>query len=133
MDPLPGRNAFVASQPMEKNVNYPTRPVDTNTDFEGTTSINPPQGVAAGNVAGGHGMGSRTMPRPMVAHNMQRMQPQGGVMAYNFPAQAGMNPSVPMQQRGMAQPHQQQQQQLRRKDPGMGMSGYAPPNKNRRL
>lgn len=134
MEPLPGRNAFVASQPMEKNVSYPTRPVDTNTDFEGTTRINPPQAVAAGNVAGGHGMGSRSMPRPMVAHNMQRMQPQGGVMAYNFPAQAGMNPSVPMQQRGMAQPHQQQQQQqLRRKDPGMGMSGYAPPNKTRRL
>jgi len=136
MDPLPGRNAFVASQPMEKNVNYPTRPVDTNTDFEGTTSINPPQAVAAGNVAGNmagaHGMGSRSMPRPMVAHNMQRMQQSQGMMAYNFPAQAGLNPSVPLQQqRGMAQPHQQQQ--LRRKDPGMGMSGYAPPNKSRRL
>ncbi|CAA7034922.1 unnamed protein product [Microthlaspi erraticum] len=135
MDPIPGRNAFVATQPMEKNVSYPTRPVDTNTDFEGTTSINPPQAVAAGNVGGNmggaHGMGSRSMPRPMVAHNMQRMQPQG-MMAYNFPAQAGMNPSVPVQQqRGMAQPHQQQQ--LRRKDPGMGMSGYAPPNKTRRL
>ncbi|KAJ4888187.1 Cyclin-dependent kinase E-1 [Raphanus sativus] len=85
VEPLPGRNAFVASQPMEKNVNYPTRPVDTNTDFEGTTRINLPQAVAAGNMAGGHGMGSRSMPRPMVAHNMQRMQPQGGVMAYNFP------------------------------------------------
>lgn len=135
VDPLPGRNAFVATQPMEKNVNYPIRPVDTNTDFEGTTSINPPQAVAAGNVAGnmagGHGMGNRSMPRPMVAHNMQRMQPQG-MMAYNFPAQAGLNPSVPLQQqRGMAQSHQQQQ--LRRKDPGMGMSGYAPPNKSRRL
>ncbi|CAN8251754.1 unnamed protein product [Cochlearia groenlandica] len=134
MDPLPGRNAFVATQPMEKNVNYPIRPVDTNTDFEGTTSINPPQAVAAGgNMAGAHGMGSRTMPRPMVAHNMQRMQQPQGMMPYNFPAQAGMNPSVPLQQqRGMGQPHQQQQQ-LRRKDPGMGMSSYAPPNKTRRL
>ncbi|KAH0841423.1 hypothetical protein HID58_092215 [Brassica napus] len=75
------------------------------------------------------------MPRPMVGHNMQRMQPQG-MMAYNFPARAGMNPSatlkrtqkfcgpmanvyvvvakspsVPLpQKRGMAQPHQQKEE-----------------------
>ncbi|KAG5412292.1 hypothetical protein IGI04_008611 [Brassica rapa subsp. trilocularis] len=82
--------------------------------------------------------GSRSMPRPMVGHNMQRMQPQG-MMAYNFPARAGMNPSaskktlkrtqkfcgpmanvyvvvakspsVPLpQKRGMAQPHQQKEE-----------------------
>lgn len=29
----------------EKVVNYPTRPVDTTTDFEGTTSIQPSQPV----------------------------------------------------------------------------------------
>ncbi|CAN7046287.1 unnamed protein product [Brassica rapa subsp. trilocularis] len=55
-----------------------------------------------------------SMPRPMVGHNMQRMQPQG-MMAYNFPARAGMNPtkspSVPLpQKRGMAQPHQQKEE-----------------------
>ncbi|CAN6851066.1 unnamed protein product [Brassica oleracea] len=51
-----------------------------------------------------------SMPRPMVGHNMQRMQPQG-MMAYNFPAQAGMNPSVPLpQKRVMAQPHQQKEE-----------------------
>ncbi|CAF2145183.1 unnamed protein product [Brassica napus] len=55
-----------------------------------------------------------SMPRPMVGHNMQRMQRQG-MMAYNFLAQAGMNPtkspSVPLpQKRGMAQPHQQKEE-----------------------
>ncbi|GJV10920.1 cyclin-dependent kinase E-1 [Tanacetum coccineum] len=60
MEPLPGRNshvdvvffllismfsALVPPQPGEKIVNYPTRPVDTNTDFEGTASLQPaPQG-----------------------------------------------------------------------------------------
>ncbi|KAH0845181.1 hypothetical protein HID58_091952, partial [Brassica napus] len=78
---------------------------------------------------------TKSMPRPMVGHNMQRMQPQG-MMAYNFPARAGMNPSatlkrtqkfcgpmanvyvvvakspsVPLpQKRGMAQPHQQKEE-----------------------
>ncbi|KAF3541836.1 hypothetical protein F2Q69_00025384 [Brassica cretica] len=33
------------------------------------------------------------------------------MMAYNFPAQAGMNPSVPLpQKRVMAQPHQQKEE-----------------------
>ncbi|KAG2284464.1 hypothetical protein Bca4012_053130 [Brassica carinata] len=51
-------------------------------------------------------MGSRSMPRPMVGHNMQRTKP-----AYNFPAQAGMNPIVPLpQKRVMAQPHQQKEE-----------------------
>ncbi|KAJ6735621.1 CYCLIN-DEPENDENT KINASE E-1 [Salix viminalis] len=48
-EPLPGRNALVPSQPGEKVINYPTRPVDTNTDFEGTTSLQPPQPVSSGN------------------------------------------------------------------------------------
>ncbi|CAN6859612.1 unnamed protein product [Brassica oleracea] len=47
-----------------------------------------------------------SMPRPMVGHNMQRTKP-----AYNFPAQAGMNPIVPLpQKRVMAQPHQQKEE-----------------------
>lgn len=45
-EPLPGRNALVPSQPGQKVINYPTRPVDTNTDFEGTTSLQPPQPVS---------------------------------------------------------------------------------------
>ena len=67
-------------------------------------------------------------------HPMQRM-PQG-MMAYNYPPQAGvaggMNPGgMPMQRNLAAQAHQQQQ--LRRKDPGMGMTGYPPQQKSRRL
>ena len=33
-EPLPRRNALVSSQPGEEVINYPTRSVDTNTDFE---------------------------------------------------------------------------------------------------
>ena len=40
-------SALLPSQPGEKVVNYPTRPVDTTTDFEGTTSLQPPQPVCA--------------------------------------------------------------------------------------
>ncbi|GMG99840.1 hypothetical protein Nepgr_001680 [Nepenthes gracilis] len=53
-EPLPGRNAFVPSRPEEKVVNYPTRPVDTTTDFEGTTSIQPSQPVSSGNAVSGN-------------------------------------------------------------------------------
>ncbi|KAB5516179.1 hypothetical protein DKX38_026827 [Salix brachista] len=52
-EPLPARNALVPSQPGEKVINYPTRPVDTNTDFEGTTSLQPPQPVSSGNAVSG--------------------------------------------------------------------------------
>ena len=38
-------SALVPSQG-EKVVNYPTRPVDTTTDFEGTTSLQPSQPVS---------------------------------------------------------------------------------------
>lgn len=139
IEPLPGRNALVPNQPGEKIVNYPTRPVDTNTDFEGTTSIQSSQQVSgnavSGNMAGAHAVANRSVPRPLAASNMQRMQPQG-IMAYNFPSQAGgvggMNPAGIPLQRGIA-PQAHQQQQLRRKDPGMGMSGYAPQQKSRRL
>ncbi|KAK1564909.1 hypothetical protein Q3G72_014374 [Acer saccharum] len=140
IEPQPGRNALVPSQPGEKVVNYPTRPVDANTDFEGTTSLQPPQPAsgnpAPGNMAGAHAMSNRNVPRPMAAVGLQRMQPQG-MMGYNFPSQAGaaggINPGGMPMQRGMtAQAHQQQQQQLRRKDPGM-MPGYPPQQKSRRL
>ncbi|GLT90727.1 hypothetical protein SLE2022_086450 [Rubroshorea leprosula] len=130
---LPGRNALVPNQPGEKIVNYPTRPVDTNTDFEGTTSIQPSQSVSsgnpvAGNMGGAHAV-NRSVPRPVPT--MQRMPPQPMGMAYNFPSQAvgGMNQGgMPIQRPLTAQ----QQQQLRRKDPGMGMPGY-PQQKPRRL
>lgn len=35
-------SALVTSQPGEKAVNYPARPVDTTTDFEGTASVQQP-------------------------------------------------------------------------------------------
>ncbi|KAG2711457.1 hypothetical protein I3843_04G071600 [Carya illinoinensis] len=137
IDPLPGRNALVC-QTGEK-VNYPTRPVDTSTDFEGTTSLQPPQTVSSGNAVSGtmpgaHGGTMRSVPRQMAVGGMQRMQPQG-MPAYNITSQAGMgggmNPSgIPMQRGVPAQAHQQQ---LRRKDPGMGTNVYPPQQKSRRL
>ncbi|KAI8018048.1 Cyclin-dependent kinase E-1 [Camellia lanceoleosa] len=139
LEPLPGRNALVPSQPGEKVVNYPTRPVDTTTDFEGTTSLQSSQPVSSGNAVSGsmaaHAVPNRAVPRPMPVVGMPRLQPQGIVAAYNLTAQAGMggmNPgNIPMQRGVAAQVHQQQQ--MRRKDPGMGMSGYPPQQKSRRF
>ncbi|PIA47441.1 hypothetical protein AQUCO_01400239v1 [Aquilegia coerulea] len=139
IDPLPGRNALVPCQPGEKIVNYPARPVDTTTDFEGSTSVQPPQPVSSGNAMSGSGVppmvAARPLPRNMPPMaGMQRM-PGPGMSAYNLASQAamggGMNPGgIPMQRGAGGQPHQQQQ--LRRKDPGMGMPGY-PPQKSRRF
>ncbi|XP_015061279.1 cyclin-dependent kinase E-1 isoform X3 [Solanum pennellii] len=139
MEPLPGRNALVPPQPGEKVVNYPTRPVDTTTDFEGTISLQTSQPVSSGNAASGgmhgpHVMPTRSVPRPMQMVNMPRMQPQG-MSAYNLASQAGMsagmNPgNMPMQRGVAAQAHQQQ---MRRKDPGMGIPGYPPQQKSRRF
>ncbi|CAK9153440.1 unnamed protein product [Ilex paraguariensis] len=118
MEPLPGRNALVPPQPGEKVVNYLTRPVDTTTDFEGTTSLQPSQPASSGNaisgsMAGPHVMPSRSVPRPMPMVGMQRMQPQG-LTGYNLSSQAGMggqmNPGgIPMPRGVTAQAHQQQQ------------------------
>ncbi|KAK4341039.1 hypothetical protein RND71_039540 [Anisodus tanguticus] len=140
MEPLPGRNALVPPQPGEKVVNYPTRPVDTTTDFEGTISLQPSQpqvssaNAASGGMQGPHVMPTRSVPRPMQMVNMQRMQPEG-MSAYNLDSQAGMgagmNPgNMPMQRGVSAQAHQQQ---MRRKDPGMGIPGYPPQQKSRRF
>ena len=92
-EPLPGRNALVPSQPGEKVINYTTRPVDTNIDFEGTTSLQPPQPVSSGNavsggIPGAHGVNNRSALRPM-AMGMQRMQTQG-MATYNLASQTGM-------------------------------------------
>lgn len=38
-------SALVPTQPGEKVVNYPARPVDTTTDFEGTASVQSSQPV----------------------------------------------------------------------------------------
>ncbi|XP_052191068.1 cyclin-dependent kinase E-1 [Diospyros lotus] len=139
LDPLPGRNALVSPQPGEKIVNYPIRPVDTTTDFEGTTTLQPPQSASTGNAVSGnmpgpHVMPSRSVPRQMPMVPMQRMQPQG-IAAYNLTSQAGMggmNPGNMPMQRGVAgQAHPQQQ--MRRKDGGMGMPGYPPQQKSRRF
>ncbi|KAJ6295144.1 hypothetical protein OIU76_023113 [Salix suchowensis] len=100
-------------------------------DFEGTTSLQPPQPVSSGNavsggIPGAHGVNNRSAPRPM-AMGMQRMQTQG-TAAYNLASQAGMgggmNPgNIPMP-RGVAQPHQQHH--LRRNDPPGAGTGYSP-------
>ncbi|KAJ6733470.1 CELL DIVISION PROTEIN KINASE [Salix koriyanagi] len=92
-EPLPWTECPGPSQPGEKVINYPTRPVDTNTNFEGTTSLQPPQPVSSGNavfggIPGAHGVKNRSAPRPM-AMGMQRMQTQG-MAAYNLESQAGM-------------------------------------------
>ncbi|KAL5555198.1 hypothetical protein UlMin_037434 [Ulmus minor] len=137
LEPLPGRNSLVPSQG-ERAVNYPTRPVDTTTDFEGTTSLQPSQPPSSGNaipgnMPGGHGVPGRSIPRAMM--NMQRMQPQG-IPGYNLASQGGIGGGMnqmPMQ-RGVNNAQAHQQQQLRRnKDQGMGMSGYPPQQKQRRL
>lgn len=134
MEPLPGRNAFVPSRPEDKAVNYPIRPVDNTTDFEGTATMQPSQPVqnaVGGNMQGSHIIPNRNIPRQMPM--MQRMQPQG-MPPYNLSSQAavgGLNPGgIPMQRGVAPQPHQQQS--LRRKDPGMGLPGY-PQQKSRRF
>ncbi|KAK4584345.1 hypothetical protein RGQ29_022180 [Quercus rubra] len=137
-DPLPGRNALVS--PNDKAVNYPTRPVDRTTDFEGTTSLQPSQPVSSGNavsgnIPGAHGGTLRSGPRQMPVGGMQRMQPQAMQAFNNLASQpgmgSGMNPGgIPMQRGLPNQGHQQQQ--VRRKDTGMGMSGYPPQQKSRR-
>ncbi|KAL8159163.1 hypothetical protein V2J09_000700 [Rumex salicifolius] len=133
-EPLPGRNTLASSRPEDKVVNYPIRPVDTTTDFEGTASMNPqpvPSGNAA-NMQGAHMGPNRNVPRQM----MPNMRMQGpGMAAYNL-SQAGMggvmNPGgIPMQ-RGVA-PQAHQQHQLRRKDQQMGMPGYPPQPRSRRF
>lgn len=85
-------------------------------------------------MAAGHVVPNRSVPRPMPVVGMQRIQAQG-MSAYNLTSQAamggGMNPgSIPMQRGVAAQAHQQQ---MRRKDPGMGMPGYPPQQKSRRF
>ncbi|KAG5050106.1 hypothetical protein JHK85_011209 [Glycine max] len=134
IEPLPGRNALVPCQPGDTFVNYPTRPVDTTTDFEGTANMQPSQPVSAvsGNMPGGH-VSNRSVPRPMNVGGMQRI-PHQAMQGYNLSSQAGMgagmNPGgIPMQ-RGV--PQQQVYEQLRRKDQ-MGMPGYPPQQKSRRI
>lgn len=135
VEPLPGRNALVPMQPGEKVVNYPVRPVDTNAEFEGTTNLQHQQvsAVAGGIQQGPHMMTTRSVPRPMHMLNMQRM-PQQGMAPYNHlqASQAAMGGGInnPTNMRGApaAQPHQQQ---MRRKDQGMGMAGFPPQQKRR--
>ncbi|RWR84177.1 cyclin-dependent kinase E-1-like protein isoform X1 [Cinnamomum micranthum f. kanehirae] len=134
MEPLPGRNALVPSPLVEKAVNYPARPVDTTTDFEGTTSVQPSQQATGNTVSGSVAsmVPARPVPRSMPLVGMQRM-PAGGMAAFNLASQAGMgnlNPAAIPMQRG-SQAHQQQ---LRRKDPGgMGMNTGYPQQKSRRF
>ncbi|XP_020519819.1 cyclin-dependent kinase E-1 isoform X3 [Amborella trichopoda] len=139
IEPPPGRNALVPSQPGEKAVNYPARPVDTTTDFEGSTSVQASQPVSSGNAVSGSlaapsVVAARPVPRQMPMVGMPRMPGAPGIAAFNLSSQAsmaGLNPNnIPMP-RAASQAHQQQ---LRRKDPGMGMpnTGY-PQQKSRRF
>uniref|UniRef100_A0A0A9E1N6 Uncharacterized protein n=1 Tax=Arundo donax TaxID=35708 RepID=A0A0A9E1N6_ARUDO len=129
-------SALVPSQQGEKNVTYPVRPVDTTTDFEGTTSLQPTQ-PPSGNAPPGNQSVQRTMPRqmpqPMVG--MPRMPAGANIAAFNAASQAGMvglNPgNIPMQRGagGQSHPHQ-----LRRKaDQGMGMQNPGYPQQKRRF
>ncbi|CAD5171421.1 unnamed protein product [Musa acuminata subsp. burmannicoides] len=138
MDPLPGRNALVPSQPGEKIVNYPARPVDTTADFEGTVAVQPSQPVSSGNAASGNIAAasvapSRSMPRSMHVVGMQRM-PNTGMSTFNVAPQAGIGaPSsgnIPIPRGAAVQAHQQQ---LRRKDPSMGMQNPGYPQQKRRF
>ncbi|EPS62096.1 hypothetical protein M569_12698, partial [Genlisea aurea] len=126
-EPFAGRNCFTPSvsvQLGEKFLNYPTRPVDTSTDIEGTISLQPPQPVSSNNsMGGGHVMPNRAMPRAMPMVGMQRMQP------YMAASQSGI--PMPRGVAAAAVQSQQQQQQMRRKE---GMTGgYAPQQKSRRF
>ncbi|URD83975.1 Cyclin-dependent kinase [Musa troglodytarum] len=121
MDPLPGRNALVPSQPGEKIVNYPARPVDTTADFEGTVAVQSSQPVSSGNAASGNVAASsvappRSMPRPMHVVGMQRM-PNTGMPAFNVATQTGIGApasgNIPMQRGAAAQAHQQQTKRSR--------------------
>ncbi|CAN6465275.1 unnamed protein product [Victoria cruziana] len=131
MDPLPGRNALVPTQPGDKVVNYTARPVDTAIDFEGTTGVQHVPPVPAGNAHMAAAVNSRTGGRPVMV-GMQRMQ-NAGMAPFSLASQAGMaglNPNNLPMQRGPAA----QAQQLRRKEPGMGLQnpGY-PQQKSRRF
>ncbi|XP_078428681.1 cyclin-dependent kinase E;1 isoform X1 [Wolffia australiana] len=136
IDPQPGRNALVPIQPGEKLVNYPARPVDTTTDFEGTANVQSSQSTSSGNAMGSVGVGPmgnpRGVPRPMQMVGMPRMLAPG-MAAYGMASQAdmtGMNPGgIPMQR-----PAGHQQQIRRKEPPGMGLpnQGY-PQQKSRRF
>ncbi|CAK9860032.1 unnamed protein product [Sphagnum jensenii] len=143
-DPMPGRNALIPGQPGEKVVNYPARPVDHSTDFDGVTappaSHFPPSNSMPGN-ATGQMQQSMTM-----AMQQQRVQnssmgalganPQGsmhGMNANSMFIQRG-NTGIAQQQQGQLQP--QPQQGGRRKDQSgtnPNYQHYQPPNKSRRM
>lgn len=139
IDPQPGRNALVPSQPGEKAINYPPRLVDANTDFDGTIAPQPSQ-VSSGNAPSGSIASAavpsvRPLPQQMQLMGMQRMQ-NPGMAAFNLGAQAsmsGLNHNNIALQRGSSQ--QQAHQQVRRKEPNSGFpnTGYPPPPKSRRL
>ncbi|GLJ54572.1 hypothetical protein SUGI_1172150 [Cryptomeria japonica] len=135
MDPLPGRNALVPSQPGEKAVTYPARPVDQGADFDGTNTAQTSQvssGIAvSGSVAAAAVAPVRPMPPMQAVVGMQRM-PNSNMAAFNLGAQAsmaGINPNIPFQ-RGPQQAHQQ----VRRKDPSTGFpNAYSGSQQKRRL
>ncbi|KAJ3681642.1 hypothetical protein LUZ60_014215 [Juncus effusus] len=127
MDPLPGRNALVPAQPNEKLVTYPIRPVDTNTDFEGTAPLQPSQPPPPNQGIPGQMVSQRGIPRQMQSMvGMQRVGPTASSAAA-FNAAASQAASLA----GMNNPMQRGQQQMRRKDQLMQNQGY--PQQKRRF
>eukprot|EP00252_Welwitschia_mirabilis_P019686 TRINITY_DN4625_c0_g1_i1.p1 TRINITY_DN4625_c0_g1~~TRINITY_DN4625_c0_g1_i1.p1 ORF type:complete len:465 (-),score=71.04 TRINITY_DN4625_c0_g1_i1:289-1683(-) len=135
IDPLPGRNALVPGQHTDKPVIYPSRPVDTSTDFDGTNANHASQ-MSQGNAPSGSvgvAVGAvRPMPQQVPLMNIPRMQNPN--MAFNLSAQggiSGLHPNNISLQRATQQSHQQ----IRRKEPGGGMqnTGYPPQPKSRRM
>ncbi|KAH9292107.1 hypothetical protein KI387_042693 [Taxus chinensis] len=129
-------SALVPSQPGEKVISYPARPVDTSTDFDGTNTAQTSQvssGIAvSGSVTAGAVAAVRPLPPSMQMVSMQRMQ-NTNMASLNFGAQASMagtNPNLPLH-RGPQQAHQQ----VRRKEPSTGFqnTGYQPPQPKRRF
>ncbi|CAA6671996.1 unnamed protein product [Spirodela intermedia] len=136
IDPQPGRNALVPTQPGEKVVNYQQDQWTHTTDFEGTASVQSSQPASSGNAVGSIGLGLLVIqrgPRPMPMVGMQRM-PASGMTAYGIPSQAdmsGLNPGgIPIQRAAAAQAAHQQK---KRPWNGMQNQGYPPQQKSRRF
>uniref|UniRef100_A0A0E0MB95 Cyclin-dependent kinase E-1 n=2 Tax=Oryza punctata TaxID=4537 RepID=A0A0E0MB95_ORYPU len=128
-------DALLPSQAGEKIVQYPVRPVDTTTDFEGTTSLQPTQAPSGNAAPGNQSVVPRPIPRQM-QQPMVGMSRMGGTNMAAFGAapqagMAGLNPgNIPMQRGAGAQSHPHQ---LRRKaDQGMGMQNPGYPTQQKR-
>lgn len=132
-EPLPGRNALVPTQPGEKPVGYPQRPVDHTADFDCSGS-QPSQMVSSSHSVGTSATASvaaaRPMPQQLPLGSIPRLPPYA-LAQTGMPGLTASNMTVP---RASSQlPHQQQG---RRKEPigGLQNPGHYPPQpKSRRM